>query len=859
MFGIEGNLPERWRVQHIPAHDLVTLSWTNDFSPLSLWRLLDSKAAIEELNVELLNVNGLLNLVAWTRELNGHLVPHGELPDGFRTAGTNGLVVVRQNSLRALRHEVSTRSNPRRALDPTGQWLRVRKFDDSVFEEDIKAPLYVSEEDLQLGTLRAVYIAGSRLWWVELIAPEGADRRSAYEHFEMLCCWIRKAVPVLEGVYVRLPRGAIGLKFKFANIVGVTEGRPTTASLEALRSAIQVKSQGGSAGVEIEIGDEFDDALAQPENVAEKVLVEAIVTAAATVANEIHDTASIRELVDRICPSSHARWRHRIHAQTFRDFVVSAHDKKPVLIDSMDDALYRVGLGLKAHPNGGEVSGGDECKRCLNDAVREVLDDVCNSLKRFDRRSFVNAVIANHEAAAIDREKWKRTAQANLALHDNSPGAVRTIIRHIGEVNASSLASRVLIEAAICECPMGRGDSPGSLDVSRLMAQIMLAHHFGGWSDAVHWGAMEARIRITPLGDIHMNHAFMDSVYEPFGQTGGESDIQQAVRAYDGLYGPPEAVKSVAELLEPEFLDAWRAEYGVSVDEIRGFLNVLDDAGLKPPRLFYELPRSELTRMIANNAHVSADDAAVAVSTISLRPRSVWRSTEPSMSEKDWYPSRFRRRLSLMRRPLIQLDDGDDPCIIVVPGMVRENLRAIMRAFHRGEIPDSQARSVEMRKWIGRANNIQRTEFNSIVADKMRDLGWQVDKEVKLTKLIGHALDRNYGDVDVLAWRPGSSRVLAIECKDLHYHKTIGEVAEQLSDFRGEIRQDGKPDHLRKHLDRLDVLNTHKEKVVRTLKIVPDVEIEGHLVFRNFVPMQFAWDHMKGKVRLSLFDELDRI
>ena len=157
------------------------------------------------------------------------------------------------------------------------------------------------------------------------------------------------------------------------------------------------------------------------------------------------------------------------------------------------------------------------------------------------------------------------------------------------------------------------------------------------------------------------------------------------------------------------------------------------------------------------------------------------------------------------------------------------------------------------------ANNVQRTKFNSIVASKMRDLGWDVQQEIRLTKLIGRALDRDYGDVDVLAWRPDSSRVMAMECKDLHYHKTIGEVAEQLSDLRGQIRNDGKPDHLKRHLDRVDILNRHKPELARSLGLSSDIQVEGHLVFKNFVPMKFAWDHMKNVIRLSLFDELGHL
>ena len=84
-------------------------------------------------------------------------------------------------------------------------------------------------------------------------------------------------------------------------------------------------------------------------------------------------------------------------------------------------------------------------------------------------------------------------------------------------------------------------------------------------------------------------------------------------------------------------------------------------------------------------------------------------------------------------------------------------------------------------------------------------------------------------------------------------------LAEQLADFRGELRSDGKPDHLKKHLDPLQILERNKAEVSKVLKLTSPIELEGHLVFKNPVPMKFAWDRMKSKVRLSLFDELERL
>ena len=112
----------------------------------------------------------------------------------------------------------------------------------------------------------------------------------------------------------------------------------------------------------------------------------------------------------------------------------------------------------------------------------------------------------------------------------------------------------------------------------------------------------------------------------------------------------------------------------------------------------------------------------------------------------------------------------------------------------------------------------------------------------------------DYGDVDVLAWRTDTGRILAVECKDLQTHTTIGEVAEQLSDFRGEVDAKGKRDHLKRHLDRLSLLTSNPDDVAHFLRLSSGFAIEGHLVFSHDVPMRFAWERIRRAA--FLFQEL---
>ena len=101
--------------------------------------------------------------------------------------------------------------------------------------------------------------------------------------------------------------------------------------------------------------------------------------------------------------------------------------------------------------------------------------------------------------------------------------------------------------------------------------------------------------------------------------------------------------------------------------------------------------------------------------------------------------------------------------------------------------------------------------------------------------------------------------MLAIECKDLQFKKTFGEMAEQLSDFRGVIRGKGKPDLLLKHLDRMKLINADLEIFERIIGFIPARPAESHLLFSNPVPMQYSLKDRSDEVIVTHFDNIGQI
>ena len=131
----------------------------------------------------------------------------------------------------------------------------------------------------------------------------------------MLCTWLRLAVPVLEKSYAdSLPTGPISFDIVFAEIVSETRGRVKAKNAEELRSLIAISTDRRRPAVRIEIAPGFHDGIVQPENIAERALVEAIVKGTMELSNNSFDIDQRETLISQICSDPGARWMHRFEA-----------------------------------------------------------------------------------------------------------------------------------------------------------------------------------------------------------------------------------------------------------------------------------------------------------------------------------------------------------------------------------------------------------------------------------------------------------------------------------------------------------------------------------------------------------------
>jgi hypothetical protein len=392
---------------------------------------------------------------------------------------------------------------------------------------------------------------------------------------------------------------------------------------------------------------------------------------------------------------------------------------------------------------------------------------------------------------------------------------------------------------AISESALDSGESVGTLDLLPLMSDAALIFGFGGCSDAMRKGVMNPEILVEPTGDILIDVEFRKDIEEQLGRTYESSHLDNAAAKYDDYFKPRELSQDIEGLFPTEFWQAFADEFGMTVDEFRSIRDAFGDLALESRKLTLVLTEREILDYCEGAEDCSARVAALMLEKSSLWPRKAWDTTPAGFRGTDWYPWRFGRRLSLLSRPLVRLEDCNNPRYLISPGLLGDSFTYILRRYFEAEVQPVDCFSHAMRHWTEGEIKRRSHEFVVNVQAALASGGFSTKCEESLDMILGEHFQKNYGDVDVLAWN--GAEILAVECKNLRLARTPNDMAEQLNRFSGQPLATGsKRDELRKHIDRCRILNEKSAALSKRLDLQTEIRVKTVVCFSCPVPMHYV-------------------
>ncbi|NUN12968.1 MAG: hypothetical protein HUU55_04965 [Myxococcales bacterium] len=828
----------RWRFENISAADLVRLSWHPDMNPSYLLRIQDGLETVTKAGVTIVNPNGILNLIGWVRRNNGHLVPHEQLHDVEISHQRPLVIHVPPDLLRQVRADADHGHDRHGAVDNVGirhdvarPWPKLYVTSESALR------VYASTDDLHRGRLTSVYEGALQLW-LSVMTPNLSESDTQYRLWEMASHWLHCVGSELDrrfGAVLGKRNLKVYAEFRDGNPPEGGWQKPTPQDLVRF-CTIEPHDEPNACKAVFDIG--FLAGFQIAENVAERLFTRTLAWAFLHLLGVDGSLREAETVAALVVTNDDARSFHLFQAREFMDYVRDTLPKDVVAVDIVDGAAVRIGLAQRVRGNAqsNKIEGREACTSFLGKVVDTLLADVSDMLKAFDRLSTLERLVANIEKANERTEYWRRTSAAIVGLHGAVPSTIEPCVEELSTFAGACIASRILTEIALCVCPLEGGKRISDIELSKLIARAAFVVSLGGLSDAIHYNAVVPELTISPLGDILLVDEFGCEVVEPMLRRVVGDGFVASASLQRQSYEDPEVGSQVVQNLSDEFLRIWQAEMGFSLHEARSTVDALENKGIDAQSAIFTITRSSyLTHVCA--AGVSEEAAEQFLDQFSLSPRPRWDKPPRGFHAKDIYPWRFGRRLSFAARPILRIDDDEDPLLLVAPGVLRRSFRYVLDGAYRGRFEQNFFRTTEMRNnWWGKAR--EGHTFNAKVAKALADAGWQVRENIRLPELLQRKVERDFGDVDVLAWRSDREDVLVVECKDLASARNYSEIAALLSDYQG-AEVEGVADKLRRHLNRVTLLQDDCAQLQRFLGI-PAARIVSCVVFSHVVPMQYA-------------------
>ncbi|MGV3663520.1 MAG: hypothetical protein ACO1TE_25345 [Prosthecobacter sp.] len=837
------NWSPQWQVYSATLCDWLLLTADGEVTAMRLWKLGQHEAACAKLGVEVLNPAGLPNLVASWRHSGFRLVQRET-----DILSKHNLIVLDCGFARSIRVLARQKRDEHCLPSPSGGgWTRiVRHNSTAFFPEDKNAPIYAAFDEAR-ARLVGCAVHGHTVWWI--VAPPRPERPELlgllFQLWDCTLNWANHLIPVLQRVWPELCGLTVEVCLDLPDFARWSYGRLGFQLLPdaKIRTAISLEYK----RVTITIPEGFLQSFNVPQNVAEQNLVTAMCEGAAQLLGISPTSEEIQRLTSKIVRNEDARYFHIVNTHEIEQVLGSQERPCPLFFVEEDMTLCQLGLAdLAGRPSQGNVfRGTEECRQFLQDTVTKIWERIETRLRAFDRTSVIFGCFRALDEVVRDEAHWNLTTRSLFALHDDEDDTKGVLRHRRSQRSAANLGNRLLIETAQYACTNAGAVLFNAADHGSLLAEITLLIQFAYHRDAIAFGFLKPEVTVHPNGEIEVDERFYSQLFNRY--LGQRSDVESnyAKESYKDYFNQVEPFSQKQsddlDVKMAKFDEVFLPEFGFSSSKLVMLCDVFRKFALESKSSAGILSEAEILPLLCRGCDFAEHEAFAFLDRLALPIRAGWDKDLPSNCKKDdVYPWKFRRNLSLLVRPLVQISQTPRSWVISST-FLDKSISYLCGNIEKGRLPERCFRSEQMRKHIGRQVDRRGHAFAEKVHQVFLDSGFSSHLEVEMSKLGAQKKD-GLGDVDVLAWDRNDGRVFVVECKRLQPVLTAREIIQRLEDFRGDKKA---KDSLGRHLRRVDWLMLNQECVSQFVGMSKEViQVIPLLVTSDLVPMRF-------------FDEMD--
>lgn len=450
-------------------------------------------------------------------------------------------------------------------------------------------------------------------------------------------------------------------------------------------------------------------------------------------------------------------------------------------------------------PPVGELETKDERQAFADKLAKEVLLNMLREkLRLYNSTELLKILIGKHESLIHKREEIRIHTPTRIACFVSQEQQQEDLEESMGKLSRTTVAIRGIIEHITAEPYYGdRPISTTAIDeLIGIMDQII---SWGSTSDHIFFNLFDTRIGILNSGRIGTDKKIHHEVFDPYHRSKASENVSDAIATFKQVFPQNNSVKGKEVPINLD--EAFITDYGISFTRICQFIDGLAGIGFSQERDYASLPLNLLRAEINKGSFVfEQEEFDRAIAFLSLTHRGNVTTIPEGYQDIDVQPWRFNRLLSLMRRPLIIVDEAG---VKVAYWGARQVLASRIYLAEQCQMDRFRVLKNEkaVKKVLGefaqmRGDALVKKVVDSIDATALiiatdQFIGPKNEHQFKHTTLVG--------DIDVLIIDPQRKKIASLECKAMAPSRNIREMVEESSKLFGGSEKKGWID---KHMER---------------------------------------------------------
>jgi len=450
-------------------------------------------------------------------------------------------------------------------------------------------------------------------------------------------------------------------------------------------------------------------------------------------------------------------------------------------------------------PAVGEITDKAVKTKLTRDVVMRVLLPMLQTtISQYPNEPLLKRLINLNESLIHKREELRVKTPTRIACFVTQEQQTSDLQDSLAKLNQTTIAVRCLIEHLAAE-PSTGNKIISTTAIDELVAIMNAIIDWGSMGDQIEFDLFEIEMGILPSGRIGTSKQLFREIFDPYHASKSKENVRDAQDTFEQVFPQlnPMEGSDVPESLDNAFTE----EFGISFTRLCEVVNDLGIVAYSQPNACATMLKKDLFIGINKHDHTyTEEEFNTAIAYLSLFNRGKVHRVPAGFDNIDISPWRFNRRLSLLRKPLVLVDNPTDPDNPTVYWGFRQLLSS--RTYWYDQCTTNRLRVSEdgpVQRVLGKLAQHNGKRLVESVLNEFDTDDLVIDSEVPINPKSDLNNDTDIGDVDVLVIDTSTKAIYSLECKSMAPSRNIKEMIGEVDKLFGSDSEKGWID---KHVER---------------------------------------------------------